>query len=38
MMGRKWGTCAWSSYHTLGLNISGTHAINKEKVQQLLIM
>jgi hypothetical protein len=29
MMGRKWETCAWSSYYTLGLNIYGSYAKQK---------
>jgi hypothetical protein len=37
MMSWKWVTCAWSSYHTLGPNISGSYANGKGKVKQLLI-
>jgi hypothetical protein len=32
MMGQEWVTCAWSSYHTLGPNISGSYTVSKEKL------
>ena len=29
MFHQEWVTCAWSSYHTLGLNTFGTYTIGK---------